>query len=82
MQCSPFPPLQTVKMRPEFPGSWLFHCHVVDHIKAGMETLYTVKGKRKEEKYSSGQTLTMITMFVECQCLCVSPTAKKKGIFG
>ncbi len=23
-------------MRPDDPGSWLFHCHVNDHISAGM----------------------------------------------
>uniref|UniRef100_A0A3P9LWB7 ferroxidase n=1 Tax=Oryzias latipes TaxID=8090 RepID=A0A3P9LWB7_ORYLA len=38
---------QTTKMRPVYPGSWLFHCHVHDHIKAGMEAIYTVLEKRK-----------------------------------
>ncbi|KAM4548230.1 ceruloplasmin [Odontesthes bonariensis] len=36
---------QTVKMRPQYPGTWLLHCHVTDHIKAGMETTYTVTEK-------------------------------------
>ncbi|KAM9848846.1 ceruloplasmin [Aulostomus maculatus] len=42
---------QTVKMRPQYPGTWLLHCHVTDHIKAGMETMYTVteKGQRNKE---------------------------------
>uniref|UniRef100_H3CCD3 ferroxidase n=1 Tax=Tetraodon nigroviridis TaxID=99883 RepID=H3CCD3_TETNG len=39
---------QTVKMRPEFPGTWLLHCHVTDHIKAGMVTTYTVTEKAKK----------------------------------
>uniref|UniRef100_A0A1A8FV06 Hephaestin n=1 Tax=Nothobranchius korthausae TaxID=1143690 RepID=A0A1A8FV06_9TELE len=39
---------QTVKMRPEFPGSWLLHCHVSDHISAGMEAMYTVTDKSKK----------------------------------
>uniref|UniRef100_A0A3P8REV5 Hephaestin n=1 Tax=Astatotilapia calliptera TaxID=8154 RepID=A0A3P8REV5_ASTCA len=39
---------QTVKMRPQYPGTWLLHCHVTDHIKAGMEAMYTVTEKRKE----------------------------------
>ncbi|XP_047443228.1 ceruloplasmin [Mugil cephalus] len=30
---------QTVKMRPQYPGTWLLHCHVTDHIKAGMEAM-------------------------------------------
>lgn len=33
---------QTVKMRPRYPGTWLLHCHVTDHIKGGMEAMYSV----------------------------------------
>ncbi|XP_026179554.1 ceruloplasmin [Mastacembelus armatus] len=40
---------QTVKMRPQYPGSWLFHCHVIDHIKDGMEAIYTVTEKAKKK---------------------------------
>jgi hypothetical protein len=29
-------------MRPDDPGIWLFHCHVADHITAGMLTRYRV----------------------------------------
>ena len=29
-------------MTPDNPGTWLFHCHVNDHIAAGMQTLYRV----------------------------------------
>ncbi|XP_035269974.1 ceruloplasmin isoform X2 [Anguilla anguilla] len=36
---------QTVEMRPVYPGTWLLHCHVTDHIEAGMETTYTVLEK-------------------------------------
>ena len=38
---------QTVKMRPQYPGTWLLHCHVTDHIKGGMEAMYTVTEKAK-----------------------------------
>ncbi|XP_040896762.1 ceruloplasmin [Toxotes jaculatrix] len=38
---------QTVKMRPQYPGTWLLHCHVTDHIKAGMEAMYTVTEKEQ-----------------------------------
>ncbi|KAI5614718.1 ceruloplasmin precursor [Silurus asotus] len=34
---------QTVKMRPQYPGTWLLHCHVADHVLFGMETTYTVR---------------------------------------
>jgi hephaestin len=30
-------------MTPDAPGSWLLHCHVNDHITAGMSTRYQVK---------------------------------------
>ncbi|XP_078288378.1 ceruloplasmin isoform X1 [Panthera onca] len=33
---------QTLEMFPQTPGIWLLHCHVTDHIHAGMETTYTV----------------------------------------
>ncbi|XP_058282176.1 ceruloplasmin [Hylobates moloch] len=33
---------QTLEMFPRTPGIWLLHCHVTDHIHAGMETTYTV----------------------------------------
>ncbi|XP_042272930.1 ceruloplasmin [Thunnus maccoyii] len=39
---------QTVKMRPQYPGTWLLHCHVTDHVKAGMEAMYTVTEKAKK----------------------------------
>jgi len=29
-------------MKPDDPGTWLYHCHVNDHIIAGMLALYTV----------------------------------------
>lgn len=32
----------TADMTPDTVGTWLFHCHVGDHITAGMQTLYTV----------------------------------------
>ncbi len=32
----------TADMQPDAPGTWMFHCHVNDHITAGMLALYTV----------------------------------------
>ncbi|XP_069577324.1 ferroxidase HEPHL1 isoform X1 [Brachyistius frenatus] len=34
---------QTVEMVAGNPGTWLLHCHVTDHIHAGMETTFTIK---------------------------------------
>lgn len=35
---------QTVEMVAGNPGTWLLHCHVTDHIHAGMETTFEIKG--------------------------------------
>jgi hephaestin len=34
--------MATADMRPDAPGIWLFHCHVNDHINAGMQARYVV----------------------------------------
>ena len=34
-----------MEMVPDSTGDWLLHCHVNDHMVAGMETLYSVLGK-------------------------------------
>lgn len=32
----------TADMVPDMPGTWMFHCHVDDHMKGGMQTIYRV----------------------------------------
>ncbi|KAK1800490.1 hypothetical protein P4O66_005709, partial [Electrophorus voltai] len=39
---------QTTEMVADAEGMWLLHCHVVDHIYAGMETVYTVNPRAGE----------------------------------
>lgn len=34
--------MKVLDMRPDNAGTWLYHCHVNDHITAGMIALYTV----------------------------------------
>ncbi|UJP06282.1 MAG: multicopper oxidase domain-containing protein [Nitrosomonas sp.] len=34
---------KTLNMRPDVAGSWMYHCHVNDHIDAGMMTTYAVE---------------------------------------
>ena len=29
-------------MEADAPGTWLYHCHVADHITAGMQSLFRV----------------------------------------
>lgn len=35
--------MKTLDMRPDNPGTWLYHCHVNDHILAGMLATFTVE---------------------------------------
>ncbi len=37
----------TVDMQPDNPGVWMYHCHVNDHIDAGMMANYIVNPRRK-----------------------------------
>jgi FtsP/CotA-like multicopper oxidase with cupredoxin domain len=30
-------------MQPDNPGTWLFHCHVADHLRMGMQSTYVVQ---------------------------------------
>ncbi len=32
-------------MTPDNPGVWMYHCHVNDHLAAGMTALCTVEGE-------------------------------------
>jgi FtsP/CotA-like multicopper oxidase with cupredoxin domain len=32
------------------PGTWLFHCHLTDHIHGGMMALFNIQGKAPEQK--------------------------------
>jgi len=34
--------MKTLEMTADVPGTWLFHCHVNDHITAGMQALFTI----------------------------------------
>lgn len=73
-----FSPLQTVKMRPQYPGKWLLHCHVTDHIKAGMEAMYTVTEKGKKLGNKTFQTIQ--TKIHSHGCFLFSTA--RRGVFG
>uniref|UniRef100_A0A671M1V1 ferroxidase n=1 Tax=Sinocyclocheilus anshuiensis TaxID=1608454 RepID=A0A671M1V1_9TELE len=40
---------QTIEMTVGSPGQWLLHCHVTDHIHAGMETVFTVHPREQNK---------------------------------
>ena len=35
----------TADMVPDAPGIWLYHCHISDHMLAGMDARYEVKDR-------------------------------------
>ncbi len=39
--------LLTVDMQAGNVGTWMYHCHVIDHVHAGMSALYTIEPKKK-----------------------------------
>jgi hypothetical protein len=47
-------------MVPDKVGTWMFHCHVDDHMKGGMQTLYRVVDKDEPlQKVASAPTPTV-----------------------
>lgn len=42
-------------MVPDNPGTWLFHCHVGGHLRAGMQALYMVEAKVPSQPSPSGE---------------------------
>lgn len=48
---------QTVEMVAGTPGTWLLHCHVTDHIHAGMETTFTIEAAEKTTR-ATGAAVT------------------------
>src|SRR5215469_13598801 len=44
----------TADMIPDMPGTWMFHCHVDDHMKGGMQTIYRVLDSEQRELISKG----------------------------
>jgi FtsP/CotA-like multicopper oxidase with cupredoxin domain len=34
--------MDTVDMLPDDPGIWMYHCHIDEHMEAGMTALYQV----------------------------------------
>ncbi|MCI4391509.1 hypothetical protein PGIGA_G00135300 [Pangasianodon gigas] len=39
---------KTVELQAGAPGTWLIHCHVSDHIDAGMETTFTIEAAKSK----------------------------------
>lgn len=69
---------QTLEMFPRTPGIWLLHCHVTDHIHAGMETTYTVlpnkgeyraAGSRSHTSWEQLRCRTLPKYFPQCESL-------------
>ncbi|KAM9846219.1 ferroxidase HEPHL1 [Aulostomus maculatus] len=58
---------QTVEMVAGNPGTWLLHCHVTDHIHAGMETTFTIKneaGFSRAPRTEGSMNMILLTLTV------------------
>lgn len=51
---------QTVEMVAGNPGTWLLHCHVTDHIRAGMETTFTIYENASHAIGTEGSLRTLL----------------------
>ncbi|XP_044875716.1 ferroxidase HEPHL1 [Mauremys mutica] len=49
---------QTIELIADNPGTWLLHCHVADHIHAGMETTFTISKSDNKVPLEGGVTTT------------------------
>jgi FtsP/CotA-like multicopper oxidase with cupredoxin domain len=50
----------TADMVPDKVGTWMFHCHVDDHMKGGMQTLYRVLDKDEPPKATASTPLSAV----------------------
>lgn len=53
---------QTVEMVAGNPGTWFLHCHVTDHIHAGMETTFTIKETSSHAPGPEGSIKTLLLL--------------------
>ena len=60
---------EMVEMLAGNPGTWLLHCHVSDHIHAGMEILFTVLPR-------PGRELSLIVVTIKHLTALSTTTAK------
>ncbi|XP_036974943.1 ferroxidase HEPHL1 [Acanthopagrus latus] len=60
---------QTVEMVAGIPGTWLLHCHVTDHIHAGMETTFTIKASPPPDAAAGTEASTKTPLLSLALCL-------------
>ncbi|XP_059142418.1 ferroxidase HEPHL1-like, partial [Physella acuta] len=54
---------ESVEVIADNPGHWLIHCHVMDHMAAGMETPYTVLPPPGQKNKYSGTSYTSNSLY-------------------
>ncbi|KAL7847206.1 hypothetical protein SRHO_G00221860 [Serrasalmus rhombeus] len=55
---------QTLEIMADSEGTWLLHCHVADHILAGMETTYTIQPRAGGSHVTQRQGIVWILAFI------------------
>lgn len=57
--------MKTLDMYPDNVGTWLFHCHVYDHIIGGMLALYTVEKNNETGSGNGSSSILKIGLAME-----------------
>ncbi|KAJ7997531.1 hypothetical protein DPEC_G00229980 [Dallia pectoralis] len=86
---------QTIEMIASHPGTWLLHCHVADHIHAGMETTFTIIDGRSDASRTVYCIQTLFTLLlaliivfisepvhVTCHVSCKRPVSRHLSLIG
>ncbi|KAL0994973.1 hypothetical protein UPYG_G00130140 [Umbra pygmaea] len=60
---------QTVEMTAGHPGTWLLHCHVADHIHAGMETTFSITERTSYASRSVHCISTLLLSVLLAMCV-------------
>ncbi|XP_072514290.1 ferroxidase HEPHL1 [Salminus brasiliensis] len=55
---------QTIEIVADSEGTWLLHCHVADHILAGMETTYTIQPRAGGSCVGQHLSIILILAFI------------------
>jgi manganese oxidase len=75
--------MKILDMVPDNPGTWLFHCHVNDHISAGMLALFSVEPAGAAAPKATGFSVpvahTVATSFYQFYCKLTGQSVSQAG---
>lgn len=51
-----------LESQPDVPGTWIFHCHVNDHIQAGMLAFYRVLPSSASFSFTAAPSIVILIL--------------------